>query len=366
MCINDQQLLFDLGGSEVTYETVIEHDIKNAMTIPLLPLNEYDHVIVSISGGKDSVASTLWLLEEGVDPQKIEWWHQSIDGNFQDRVEFMDWPVTEAYVQSLGEVLGINKVVFQWRENGIYGELMRTNSLTNDVLYSDNGKIVRLPTKQGKLSTRRKWPAQGADLRTRWCSAYLKIDVFRRVLNNHPSYSGTLDKPKKILVVTGERWSESAARSRYKMTELHACNTQSRIVHAFRPVIHWSERDIWDMYEKWRITPHPAYLLGYPRTSCFSCIFLSPDLWAICRELAPERFNMLVEKEKELNHTINSNRIPLTQLADMGNLNRLPKDKRLSKWVDMAFSRSFSKDELIMDKWKLPAGAFGQSVGGPI
>jgi len=82
------------------------------------------------------------------------------------------------------------------------------------------------------------------------------------------------------------------------------------------------------------------------------------------REIAPERFQRLLEMEKELNHTIDSN--PLEQKANLGSLDRLPKDHRLSGWVKLALSRSFNKDGLIMEKWELPAGAFKGAIGGSI
>ena len=40
----------------------------------------YDKYLVQFSGGKDSSAVFLYLLEEGVSLNKIELWHQDIDG----------------------------------------------------------------------------------------------------------------------------------------------------------------------------------------------------------------------------------------------------------------------------------------------
>lgn len=341
-------------------EVSIEKNVIERPNAKLLSLDEYDHIIISESGGKDSMACLFYLLNLGVPTSKLELWHQSVDGGNEDLVEFMDWPVTESYIEAVGQHFGI-KTSFQWREGGIYNELMRKESLTGDVYYCEDGKIIRLPTRNGKKSTRLRWPAMSPDLRVRWCSPYVKIDVFRRVLNNHPLY-----KDKKVLVVTGERREESPNRSKYPETEIHACNSKKRLVHAWRPVIDWSEQRIWDEYEKRRFLPHPAYLLGWNRTSCFGCIFSTADLWAMMREIAPERFQRLVEVEKELNHTIDTKQISLVEKANLGSLKRLPKDKRLSKWASLALSRSFHKEDLIMDKWELPAGAMLGSAGGPV
>jgi hypothetical protein len=60
----------------------------------LLPLEEYDLIIVLLSGGKDSVAAFYRLVELGVPKDKIECWHHDIDGGHPSRR--MDWPVTQA------------------------------------------------------------------------------------------------------------------------------------------------------------------------------------------------------------------------------------------------------------------------------
>jgi 3'-phosphoadenosine 5'-phosphosulfate sulfotransferase (PAPS reductase)/FAD synthetase len=245
--------------------------------------------------------------------------------------------------------------------------MMRKDSRTGDIYYiNEKGERIHLPTTRGKLSTRLKWPAKSPDLRIRYCSAAVKIDVFRRVLNNDTRFQGTKDNPKKILVCTGERREESPQRSRYLEAEIHACSNQSgRIVHAYRPVINWTERDIWDQFEKRSFMPFVAYLLGWNRTSCFSCIFSTPDLWAMYRYIAPERFNRLVEIEKEIGHTIDP-KYSLTEMADRGKLDRLPKGEQLNRYVEMALNRNITKDDLIMEKWVLPAGAFRGHAGGPV
>lgn len=350
--------------SLIDFEINIENKVENSRQIELFPLAEYDHILVSASGGKDSMACLFYLLDLGVPTEKVELCHQSVDGGGEHYTEFMDWPVTESYIEAVGQFFGI-RTSFQWRAHGIYGELLRKDSLTGDVYYCEDGKIIRLPTRNGKKTTRRKWPATSPDLRVRWCSPYAKIDVFRRVLNNHPRFQGTKEKPKKVLVVTGERREESPNRAKYLECEIHPCSSAKRIVHAWRPVIYYSEQKVWDAYEKRKFLPHPAYLLGWNRTSCFGCIFSTVDLWAMMREIAPDRFYRLVEMEKELNHTIDPNRLTLEQKADMGSLNRLPKTYQLSKWVNMALSRNFLKEDLIMDKFEIPAGAFQGNSGGP-
>lgn len=56
----------------------------------LLKLDQYDCILVSFSGGKDSLACVVHLLELGVDPSKIELWHQCVDGDPENGGGLMD------------------------------------------------------------------------------------------------------------------------------------------------------------------------------------------------------------------------------------------------------------------------------------
>lgn len=353
--------------TQLTFLDFVEEALEsplNTHRVELLPLDEYDLVIANVSGGKDSVAEVLFLLEQGVPAHKIELHHQSIDGEPGKAEPFMDWACTENYVKAMGEALGM-KIRFQWREGGFKQELLREERMSLGVGFENEGELFYLPTLRGKISTRKKWPAKSANLAVRWCSSSLKIEVFKRAINNYPDLKGDPFNPLKILVLTGERREESAARAKYAETELHPCSTRSRIVHWWRPVIDFTEEQVWALMEKYRITPHPAYILGWNRTSCFGCVFSSPDLWAMMREIAPERFNSLVRMEKELNFTID-HKHTLEEMASMGSIDRLPKEWRTSKYVKMALEGHFTVDDFFTEKWELPAGAFRGSEGGSI
>ena len=313
----------------------------------------YDHIIISSSGGKDSTACSLLMQEYSVPVEKIWLWHQSIDGREDTEIAFFDWPSTEGYVREFSKLTGM-KLDFQWRKYGFYGELHRENSRTNGVSFTCNGNTIHLPTTGGKETTRKKWPAKTASLNTRWCSAYLKIDASARALANHPEL-----KDKRILFITGERRQESAARAKYPKSELHRCNTKSRLVHHWRPVIDWDERDVWDIMEKHRIMPHPAYYLGFPRLSCRSCIFYSKDHWATLAKISPEVTKMIAEKEIEFGFTLD-NKFTLTELIKHGKV--LLKDENL-RYIQAATNKF--RANILTQNWELPSGAFG-SGGGSI
>ncbi|PWK05069.1 phosphoadenosine phosphosulfate reductase family protein, partial [Tumebacillus permanentifrigoris] len=283
----------------------------------LLPLDEYHVIIVQISGGKDSVACVLHLLEQGIQPENILLWHQEVDG--RDR-QFMDWPCTRRYLELFAQKFGL-RLEFQWRKGGFLTELMKKDAVSAPVCFELNSEVVTLPAGQGaKVATRRRWPALAASLQTRWCSSSLKIDVATRALNNHPDFTKS---GLNILVVTGERREESSARAKYEEALPHKSNSLRRRVDQWRAVIDWTEREVWEIFERFNLLPHPAYMLGFSRCSCFGCIFNTADLWAMMREIAPERFARLAYIERKIQFTID-NKLTLEEKANKGRLHRLP------------------------------------------
>ena len=105
-----------------------------------------------------------------------------------------------------------------------------------------------------------------------------------------------------IVVMTGERRMESANRSKYNEIEVmkNTALTKNRKCITWRSVIDYSESDVWDMYLKYKIQPHPCYELGWSRCSCQLCIFNDADTWATANEISPERVAKIAQIEKDL------------------------------------------------------------------
>lgn len=160
-------------------------------------LKSYDKYLVFFSGGKDSVACVLDLLDQGIKPESIELHHHCIDG--KDGEAFMDWACTELYCQAFADALGI-KIYFSWKEGGFEAEMLRDESATGAIIVEDiNGKPIRTGGAGGQ-GTRLKYPAPVADLSKRWCSAYLKVDVGGRVLTKNVRFMDG----RSYLVISGE------------------------------------------------------------------------------------------------------------------------------------------------------------------
>lgn len=229
-----------------------------------MDLNSYDKTIVYFSGGKDSLACILHLIESGVDMGKIELWHHEIDG--REGSTLMDWPITPAYCRAVADALDL-PLYFSWKVGGFEREMLRENSLTAPTKFeTPNGEIEQVGGTRGKPNTRRKFPQVSADLKVRWCSAYLKIDIASIAIKNQPRFDHS-----RTLVISGERAEESPARSKYKEFEPDRADNRdgkkARLVDRWRPIHKWPEKEVWQIIRRFKINPHPAYWLGWGRVS---------------------------------------------------------------------------------------------------
>lgn len=310
-------------------------------------------MIVAFSGGKDSLACLLHLLELGVPRERIELMHHDVDG--REGSKLMDWPCTRAYCQAVAKAFDV-PIFFSWKVGGFEREMLRDNAPTAPIVYeTPDGR--RSSGGAGKPNTRLQFPQVSPDLSVRWCSAYLKIDVCAAAIRGQARFLG-----KRTLVVTGERAEESAARARYRVFEPHRADLRDgrtpRHVDAWRPVHGWSEREVWAIIERWGANPHPAYRCGWGRVSCARCIFGSPDQWASARAVDPDGFAQVAAYEARFGKTI-QRKLTVIQLADKGTPYRMaPADMRA------AMSEAFDEPIILPPgAWKLPSGAFGDSCG---
>jgi 3'-phosphoadenosine 5'-phosphosulfate sulfotransferase (PAPS reductase)/FAD synthetase len=215
-----------------------------------------------------------------------------------------------------------------------------------------------------------RFPAKGSIGSGRWCSAQLKREVADAVIRNLDTMEEAEERrkgssAKKVLVVSGERRGESASRAGYNEMEVHRTNAEKRAhrtVHQWRPVIDYSEKDVWEVLKRHNINPHPCYRAGWNRCSCAMCIFSTPSLFAGIRELYPEDFKQLQQDERILGFTLD-NKCDLDTF--IGNA------KSCVYHGDPAAVQSLLTGEFTIDdvyvkgRWMYPAGAFHGAEGGP-
>jgi len=194
-------------------------------------------VLVCISGGKDSTATALHLLEHG----------------YQIRCVFADtgWEDDRTYEyvrETLPDIVG--DIVWVRATIDLPPELETLAAHYEDRLgfYS---AMVRLCIKK------RIFPSRNI----RWCTRELKV---RPMLE----YMQTMDDPPDVRAV-GIRADESRARANLPAFEWDApfkCDV-------WRPILDWTFDDVIAIHQRWKIKPNPKYLSGATRVGCWPCVF---------------------------------------------------------------------------------------------
>jgi 3'-phosphoadenosine 5'-phosphosulfate sulfotransferase (PAPS reductase)/FAD synthetase len=346
-----------------------------------IDLDAYDIFVLCMSGGKDSIACLDVLIQSGVPASKIEMWHHLVDGNETDK-NFMDWTFMDDYVKKLGLAFGI-PVYNSWLKHGFEGEMLKENSTAHNHVFDTPDGFVELGRDPKFTGTRLKFPQVSGDLRVRWCSSALKIEVGKRSLAAQERFLN-----KNTLFITGERREESPGRARYNQLEPHYCDTmrpkalpkskwvngvktyggtpkprKPRKVDTWRPVLHYSEEQVWEAIERLNVIPPVPYRAGWSRSSCQTCIFNEDDLWSTVRKYWPERIKAILKYEKKFNLTIDRKGRNVEQRANDGTPLVIDDEALLNQIVSKEYTLPiFAKK----GEWELPKGAFGKTISGAV
>lgn len=228
-----------------------------------------DHVVVSVSGGKDSAALMQWAVDH-FPHSKLVCVHAKIDIDWKETV-----PTVEAQCKHFNLPLHVVSAVD--KSGAPIGFLSILNS-------------PRMDRKSGEAKEN-----QFPDMGNRWCTSRLKvapIDKFIRKLKG------------RVLVLIGERREESNQRAKLEAWRPDETNSKpGREVVKFSPILDLTERQVWDIIEKNKIPKHPCYEWGVSRASCAICIFSSNKEIALAAKHAPEIVAKYVEAESKIKHT---------------------------------------------------------------
>lgn len=307
-------------------------------------------ILVAFGGGKDSVAMVLHLLDHGISKDRIHLHHHLVDGAGEN---LFDWPCTESYCQAFADQFGL-QLFFSYRKGGILQEILRRDEPKQDVHYQvvPGGPFLIAPSNKAIRNTRLKFPAVSGNLIARWCSGAVKIDVLRTVIAHNPAYQG------EIFVLTGERRQESAGRAKYQEVETHKTNCSKRSATSWRPAIDWMEDQVWQIMARYRVQPHPAYMLGWNRCSCQLCIFSSPAIWASIAQIQPGKVDRIADIERDIDFTMYAGAGIRTRVAAGDAFEMDP------FWINQA--NGIFTAPMIVDTWVLPTGAFRREAAGSI
>ena len=199
-------------------------------------------VILSVSGGKDSAAASLYLKELGIEHRRV----------------FMDtgWEHDLTYEYLRGE---LTRVLGPIEE--IHGER----------------SMEALVRHKGMFPSRLR----------RFCTVELKVMPFKRFVE-------ALDDD--IVNVVGIRAAESEARS--KMLEWE--RNDELDCDVWRPLIRWTLDDVIAIHRRHGLKPNQLYLMGASRVGCWPCIFARKSEIRMIAETDPARIDRLRVLENEV------------------------------------------------------------------
>ncbi|HAV1520127.1 TPA: phosphohydrolase [Vibrio parahaemolyticus] len=361
-----REVQLDMFGSEVIAQNPANpHEFFHA---PDIDVDEYDVVVLAFSGGKDSIAAFLRLLDMGVPRERIELWHHLVDGHTSEE-PFMDWVFMDAYCEAFAREFGV-KYYRSWLHKGFKGEMLKNNSKPHHHVIETPDGFNELPRPLAKPGTRMKYPQQGADLRTRWCSSELKINVGKRGLTSQDRFLGF---DKKVLYITGERREESSNRSKYmQLSNTPGVDTirgkegkrvmKPRFVDSWRNVLHFTEEEVWELIAKYRVIPPVPYRLGWGRSSCMTCIFNGDRIFATLLAYFPERVEEIAHYEDDFGLAISRDGRNVLERARAAKPFEIKDDEALLQAAQKEYFLPIILKE--NQPWVLPSGAFASESSG--
>jgi len=214
-------------------------------------------IVASVSGGKDSTALILALLEM-IDRGEIP--------RHMVRFAFADtgWEAEETYVylDYLRSALGIDIAVV-----GV-----------------DGGMRARIAHRAG-------FPGR----MQRWCTRELKIEPLR-------AYHDQLIEETGLETVSamGIRWSESKERADMVAWEDEPEGPRSWGGYIWRPLLDWTIEDVLTIHNRHGVKVNPLYQRGHNRVGCYPCIFATKDEIALIAQHTPARIDEIRDLESDM------------------------------------------------------------------
>jgi len=226
---------------------------------------------VNHSGGKDSQAMLLKLLELGIPGDQIVIVHADLG-----RVE---WEGSQEHI--------------------------RRNSFGLPLVVAEPARTLFQ-----MVRSRGMWPSP----QQRQCTSDLKrtpiTREIRRYLKAHPRFNGL------VVNCMGMRAEESSARAKAAVFKFSERNSKAgREWYDWLPIHAMSEADVFASIRAAGQAPAWPYFAGMTRYSCCFCIMASEADLKTAARLAPSLYREVVHLERSVNHTLSMSRRPLPEIT---------------------------------------------------
>lgn len=219
--------------------------------------------VVSVSGGKDSTALYLWAMDQ--------WGKDGFKAVFADTGH--EHPVTYNYLRNLPEmaqgpeiawVKGDFKEKIKARvenpaRDGAHpltvAMVDRNKERLRDAGYTFNNTFLDMCFSRSQIPRARR----------QFCTEELKLKPMREWVRARQAETLYAD----VILYNGIRAGESERRS--KMSEIE--DNEFFDCTVMRPLLRWSEQDVFDFLKKKNVPPNPLYTDGgAARVGCYPCI----------------------------------------------------------------------------------------------
>ncbi len=227
-------------------------------------LGDYDVILISSSGGKDSQAQ-LDVIVNLADSQGVS----------RDRLIVVH--------ADLGRVEWKGTAELAERQAKHYGLRFEKVSRREDLLT--------------QIEKRGMFP----DSARRYCTSDHKRDQVGKLITRLHRESGKADF--RLLSCMGIRSDESKAREKkVPFKKDNRSSTQSRHVDIWFPIFKWTVKDVWARIEASGVEHHEAYDLGMSRLSCVFCVFAKKCDLQIAAKANPELLDEYIRVEEKIGH----------------------------------------------------------------
>ncbi len=223
-------------------------------------------LVVSVSGGKDSTATCLYLQELGL----------SYEATFFDT----GWEHADTYKyleEYLPSKIGPVKRLIRRQE-------MRSAELEELAQKYEKrlgwySPMVRLCIHKGVFPARQ----------SRWCTEQLKVFTAKEYLRGHD------DEPISVVGIRGQESASRAKMSEWEWFDAGDCEV-------WRPIINWTFEDVIDIHQRHDCSPNPMYLGTNPseRVGCYPCIYARKNEIRRIAANDPDRIELLADLERDI------------------------------------------------------------------
>ncbi|EIT7644431.1 phosphoadenosine phosphosulfate reductase family protein [Escherichia coli] len=247
--------------------------------------------IISVSGGKDSLAQWLVGIESGVHflpvfadtghehPQTMEYLDylenrlgpvKRVKADFSRQIEGKRKFIAEKWPVSLVEECGMSP-----------GEAAERINCALEILKPTGIPFLDLCM----------WKGRFPSTKARFCTFDLKHEPVRTQV-----VLPALNEFDEVISWQGVRAQESPARAGLPAWEEDADNTPG--LHVYRPILNWTHEEVFAFARRHGIKPNPLYQQGCSRVGCMPCIHARKSELAEIFSRWPEEVKRVAEWER--------------------------------------------------------------------